>query len=127
MVSIADHPDMTSAVYLGRKATNQTNLKLSTQILEYEPRCEKTGLQGFRPGLTQTGLYSHRRWLEDLDSRELYYSYSENKGADASLFSHMQKAGFLTTRLIKLNKSLLSYFLIKQEQKLAQKQYMYCS
>ena len=29
-----------------------------------EPRCEKTGLQGFRPGRTQTGLYSHRRWLE---------------------------------------------------------------
>ena len=30
----------------------------------YEPRCEKTGLRGFRPGLTQTGLYSHRRWRE---------------------------------------------------------------
>ena len=29
-----------------------------------ESRCEKTGLRGFRPGLTQTGLYSHRRWLE---------------------------------------------------------------
>ena len=30
----------------------------------YEPRCEKTGLQGFRPGPTQTGLYDHTRWLE---------------------------------------------------------------
>ena len=29
-----------------------------------EPRCEKTGLRGFRPGPTQTRLYSHRRWLE---------------------------------------------------------------
>ena len=29
-----------------------------------EPRCEKTGLRGFRPGPTQIGLYSHRRWLE---------------------------------------------------------------
>ena len=29
-----------------------------------EPRCEKTGLQGFRPDPTQTGLYIHRRWLE---------------------------------------------------------------
>ena len=29
-----------------------------------EPRCEKTGLQEFRPGPTETGLYSHRRWLE---------------------------------------------------------------
>ena len=26
-----------------------------------EPRCEKTGLLGFRPDPTQTGLYSHRR------------------------------------------------------------------
>ena len=26
-----------------------------------EPRCEKTGLRGFRPGPTQTGLYSHIR------------------------------------------------------------------
>ena len=30
----------------------------------YEPRCEKTGLRGFRPGPTQTGLYSHMRWLK---------------------------------------------------------------
>ena len=29
-----------------------------------EPRCEKTGLRGFRPGPIQTGLCSQRRWLE---------------------------------------------------------------
>ena len=29
-----------------------------------EPRSEKTGLRGFRPGPTQTRLYNHRRWLE---------------------------------------------------------------
>ena len=29
-----------------------------------EPGRQKTGLRGFRPGPTQTGLYSHRRWLE---------------------------------------------------------------
>ena len=29
-----------------------------------EPRSEKTGLQGFRPGPTQTRLHSYRRWLE---------------------------------------------------------------
>ena len=29
-----------------------------------EPHCEKTGLRDFRSGMTQTGLYSHRRWLE---------------------------------------------------------------
>ena len=29
-----------------------------------EPRCEKTGLRGFRPGQIQTRLYNHSRWLE---------------------------------------------------------------
>ena len=28
------------------------------------PRGENTCLRGFRPGLTQTGLYNNRRWLE---------------------------------------------------------------
>ena len=32
--------------------------------LVYEPRSENTGIRGFRPGPTQTGLYSHRRWLK---------------------------------------------------------------
>ena len=30
----------------------------------YEPRHDKTCLLGFRPGPTQIGLYSHRKWLE---------------------------------------------------------------
>ena len=30
----------------------------------FEPRCEKTGLRGFRQCPTQTGLYNHTRWLE---------------------------------------------------------------
>ena len=29
-----------------------------SEILEFEPRCEKTGLRGFRPGPTKTELYS---------------------------------------------------------------------
>ena len=29
-----------------------------------EPRSEKTGLRGLRPGPTQPGLYSHKTWLE---------------------------------------------------------------
>ena len=33
-------------------------------LLLYEPRREKTSLRDFRPGPTQTGLYSYRRWLE---------------------------------------------------------------
>ena len=31
---------------------------------EFKPRCEKTGLRGFRPAPTQTGLYIHRSCLE---------------------------------------------------------------
>ena len=30
----------------------------------YKPHYEKTNILGLRPGLTQTGLCSHRRWLE---------------------------------------------------------------
>ena len=38
---------------------------LSTFVgLLSEPRREKPGLRDFRPGPTQTGLYSHRKWLE---------------------------------------------------------------
>ena len=29
-----------------------------------EPRLERTCLRGFRPGPTQTEVYSRRRWLE---------------------------------------------------------------
>ena len=42
----------------------EISLHISTFIASiFEPRCEKTGLRGFRPGQTQTGLYNHRRWL----------------------------------------------------------------
>ena len=39
-------------------------LRFATDIIE--PRCKKTCLLAFRPGPTQTGLYSniHVRWLE---------------------------------------------------------------
>ena len=36
-------------------------------FIAHLPRCEKTVLRGFLPGPTQTGLYSHRRWLEALN------------------------------------------------------------
>ena len=42
----------------------ERNLTVETCGLSFEPGCEKTGLREFRPGPTQTGLYSHRRWLE---------------------------------------------------------------
>ena len=52
-----------------------------------KPRCEKTGLRGFRPGLTQTRLYESQNMARGLKFRilieeGLYYPYSENKGAD---------------------------------------------
>ena len=40
------------------------DLRLCFCIYIYESRCEKTGLRGFRPGPTQTRLYSQRKWLE---------------------------------------------------------------
>ena len=62
---------------------------IRTHPILYEPRSEKTGLRGFRPGSIQTGLYSHRKWLEArglkfrIEKVEgLYYLCSENKGAD---------------------------------------------
>ena len=39
-------------------------LHFAYQQQSYEPRREKTGLRGFRPGLTRTSLYSHRSRLE---------------------------------------------------------------
>ena len=32
--------------------------------MKNKPRCEKTGLRGFRLGPTQTRLYNHTRWIE---------------------------------------------------------------
>ena len=46
--------------FVSRISLNQV---LSRRV-SFEPRSEKTGLRGFRPGPTQTGLYSYRIWLE---------------------------------------------------------------
>ena len=40
------------------------HLSVTFESTVYEARYEKTGLRGFRPGPTQTGLCSHRRCLE---------------------------------------------------------------
>ena len=37
------------------------NILKSLSALKFELRCEKTGLRGFQPGPTQTGLYSQKR------------------------------------------------------------------
>ena len=41
-----------------------TRYKDYRQRLKFEPVREKTNNLGLRLGRTQTGLYSHRRWLE---------------------------------------------------------------
>ena len=48
------------------RLASETRVKLNdiTAILLYEPVREKTNNLGFRPVLTQTGLYSHRSRLE---------------------------------------------------------------
>ena len=51
-------------VYFMLSEFSEVSLCFRTLSSINEPRCEKTGLRGFRPGLTQTRLYNHRRWLE---------------------------------------------------------------
>ena len=53
----------------------------------FEPRREKTGLRGFRPGLTQTSMYCRHRSVKfrKKEGEGFYYPYSENKGADQLL------------------------------------------
>ena len=53
----------------------------------FEPRCEKTGLRGFRPGSAQTAAVQPQVMHRGLKSRiyeeeVLYYPCSKNKGAD---------------------------------------------
>ena len=49
----------TNLVFLSSRAWDSYKKNKSN-----EPRCEKTGLRGFRPGPTQTRLYNYTRWLE---------------------------------------------------------------
>ena len=57
-------PMITSEILWMNEQIGNDWFTAGTSLHVYEPRCEKTGLRGFRPGPTQTGLYSHRRWLE---------------------------------------------------------------
>ena len=58
---------------------------MSTLI--YKPRCEKTGLRGFRPGPTQNQAVQPHKMARGLkyciyEEEGLHYPSSENKGAD---------------------------------------------
>ena len=57
---------ITMLMYEGHSRINDSE-PISQKVLDsvsYEPRREKTGLWDFRPGLTQTRLFSHKIWLE---------------------------------------------------------------
>ena len=87
-------------VYFIRNVIQTTAIVIDTVVVSLmktcqvsnEPRRKKTCLRGFRPGSTQTGLYSNRRRLEtNLKFRikkveGLYYLSSENKGADRTVY-----------------------------------------
>ena len=64
--------------YIGQKVSHCYNSIVRGS--SNEPRCEKTGLWGFRPGPTQTGLYRHRRWKKlessDIGSRGIELSHT---------------------------------------------------
>ena len=81
--------------------------ELGTQALVSDVhKYEKTGLRGFRPGPTQTGLFNpHRRWLEALNfgfrklrDRTIHIAKTKAlitaKLICALVFAYMQKAGF---------------------------------
>ena len=60
-----------TTIYIKGKEIQKANVVVSEMekierdfTSTYEPRSAKTGLRGFRPGLTQTTLCSYRRWLE---------------------------------------------------------------
>ena len=63
MVSRVEHEKV--FITLGPDAMLPEAVRLVIKlVIRYEPRCQKTGLRGFRPGPTQTGLYNCVRWLE---------------------------------------------------------------
>ena len=70
----AAHNNASSEIYLLLKTNQNLEIyiddtsRLTADCLLFlvpsEPRREKTGLRGFRPGPTQTGLYKLRKELE---------------------------------------------------------------
>ena len=47
-----------------KTSSKRPNMSMCVRKLTYDHVREKINNLGFRPGLTQTKLYKHRRWLE---------------------------------------------------------------
>ena len=58
---IKDKWPLASFPYMNVLKVSLKKIKANYLQTSFEPRCKKTGLRGFRPGPTQTGLYNHRR------------------------------------------------------------------
>ena len=91
---LVNHLGENSAVLVSHAAGNHWILEhiylSSTEIIKYiiylyEPKCQKTCLPGLKPGLTQTGLYSHRRWLEA-------WNFQFRKQTDCTIYVAKTKA-----------------------------------
>ena len=54
-------PNIVSGFMDTNPVVRESTIKVGVSCIRYEPRCEKTGLRGFKQGLTQTGLYSRRK------------------------------------------------------------------
>ena len=49
--------------------SSTTAASLNALLLQYGPRCEKTGLRGFRSGRTQTGAVQSKKMASGLKFR----------------------------------------------------------
>ena len=58
-VCVCAHKHSSTLLFCDVFVTPRSTKDVTSISKIYEPRCEKTGLRGFRPGPTQTGLYSH--------------------------------------------------------------------
>ena len=66
---IRDFPLLETALfflmsYASFQASEAAGFTGKLHAMLFEPQCEKTGLWGFRPGLTQTDLHSHKSRLK---------------------------------------------------------------
>ena len=86
-------------------------MRILRQLI-YEPRFEKTGLQGFRPGLTQIRLYSHRRCR---------VATVREKSLENEIFSRSGKSQGISILVRKLRKNDKSQGKVREFEKFSKK------
>ena len=63
-VTLSQEPDSDWGEDIGQEEEDSAGEDSVSGLFENELRYEKMCHRGFRPGATQTRLYSHRRWLD---------------------------------------------------------------